>query len=47
VRLPGGGAGPGGEWTGAPLLHGSVRFHGERFEFTLESALRLPGVDEG
>ena len=33
--------------SGAPLLHGSVRFHGERFEFTLESALRLPGVDEG
>jgi len=33
--------------SSAPLLHGSVRFHGERFEFTLESALRLPGGDEG
>lgn len=29
--------------SGTPLLHGAVRFHGERFEFTLESALRLPG----
>lgn len=28
--------------SGAPLLHGSVRFHGERFEFTLDSALRQP-----
>lgn len=26
--------------SGAPLLHGSVRFHGERFEFTLDSELR-------
>ena len=31
--------------SGTPLLHGAVRFHGERFEFTLESALRLPGKD--
>ena len=29
--------------TGTPLLHGSVRFHGERFEFTLDSELRRPG----
>jgi GntR family transcriptional regulator len=29
--------------SGAPLLHGSVRFHGERFEFTLDSQLRVPG----
>lgn len=28
--------------SGAPLLHGSVRFHGERFEFTLDSELRHP-----
>jgi len=28
--------------SGAPLLHGSVRFHGERFEFTLDSELRQP-----
>lgn len=26
--------------SGTPLLHGSVRFHGERFEFTLDSELR-------
>jgi len=28
--------------SGTPLLHGSVRFHGERFEFTLDSELRQP-----
>jgi GntR family transcriptional regulator len=29
--------------SGAPLLHGSVRFHGERFEFTLDSEVRRAG----
>lgn len=33
--------------SGTPLLHGSVRFHGDRFEFTLDSTLRLPDRGAG
>jgi GntR family transcriptional regulator len=33
--------------SGAPLLHGSVRFHGERFEFTLDTPIRTSGRGAG
>ena len=33
--------------AGTPVLHGAVRFHGERFQFTLDSPIAFRGAPDG